>query len=521
MLYRLLMPFGRRHSGWRTARRRLVELGLTGGRHTGGFSEPESLRLRRALEELGPLFAGFGRYLGTRVDLLPLVACSTLSDTRLNPPALAPTNTPPIISGIELEVEPVRRGPLHLWYRGRLVDDMTVIVKTVRPDVVAVIEADIEILPVLETMRLETLSDVGASVEDYLVWIERQLDLGRELTGLRRLAVETPHFDALVVPRLWEEFSGSDTLVYTDPAGEAPTGSDDDGRGGDADPERARRLCSGWLQQALLESILPEGPIEDNLRLLDDGRIAVTGGLFTSLAQKRRGNLLDAVVATSHGDPDEACEHLLRACDADLDEGDHDRLQVLLRQADPFRDEGWSGSYRGRRLGEMLNVQWRLLRREGVDLPASVVAFLRGLHEIDRCAQSLDPDHDALGEAVEDLSLVAATSRLRETLSVSRLRGTLEAAVPVLRELMDRADHLATAESRTGTTSKASRSSHRREWTEVGGLLLIMVATVVAAHGLRVAGVGGGWVQGFATALFSVLAVAALWRSARGWRHGD
>jgi predicted unusual protein kinase regulating ubiquinone biosynthesis (AarF/ABC1/UbiB family) len=498
----------------------LAAHGLTGRRRTGEFTEPESLRLRRALEELGPLFAGFGRYLGTRVDLLPLVDCSTLAETAIAIPAGPSPDRPPSIDGLDIEPEPVRRSYLHTWRRGRLADDTTVIVKTVRSEVVAAIEADIDILPVLESTHLEELSHIGAAAEDYLVWTERQLDLGRELTGLRQLAVETPHFDALLVPRLWEEYSDRDTLVYSDPAGEDPTESDDN-RDDEEDAERARRLCSGWLQQALLESVLPEGPIVDNLRLMDDGRIAVTGGLFTSLAKKRRGGLLDAIVATSHGDPDEACEHLLRACDADLDEADHDRLQVLMRQAEPFRDRGWSGRYRGRRLGETLNVQWRLLRREGIDLPAPVVAFLCGLHQVDRCAQSMDRDHDALAEAVEDLSLVAATARLRETLSVSRLRGTLEAAVPVLRELLDRADHLATADSMADTPAKTSGYRQRREWTEIGGLLLIMVATVVAAHALGVAGVGGTWAQGLATGLFSVLAVTALWRSARGWRHGD
>jgi predicted unusual protein kinase regulating ubiquinone biosynthesis (AarF/ABC1/UbiB family) len=399
-------------------------------------------------------------------------------------------------------------------------DGTRVVVKTVRSEAVAAIEADIDILPVLETIHVGGLSDIGTAVEAYLVWTERQLDLGRELTGLRRLAAEAPHFDALVVPRLWDEYSERGTLVYSDPAGTIPTGSDTDGDL-DEDPERARRLCSAWLQQALLETVLIEGPVTDNLRLLDDGRIAVTGGLFGSLAKKRRSDLLDAVVATSHGDPEAACDHLLRACEADFEGSDYDRLQVLFRQAEPFRDGGWSGSYRGRRLGETLNVQWRTLRREGVDLPASVVAFLRGLHEIDRCAQNLDPDHDALEEAVEDLSLIAATARLRETLSVSRLRGTVEAAVPVLRELVDRVEDLTTTDSTARTSPATSGKSERREWTAIAGLLLIMVALVVAASALRTAEIGGVWLQRIATGLFSVVAAVALWRSARGWRRGN
>jgi hypothetical protein len=133
----------------------------------------------------------------------------------------------------------------------------------------------------------------------------------------------------------------------------------------------------------------------------------------------------------------------------------------------------------------------------------------------------LDPDHDPLEEAVEDLSLVAATSRLRETLSVSRVRGSLEAAVPVLRELIDRTGDLQKAQWEAETPSTPSNHRPRKGWTEVVGLLLLMVATVVTAQGLQFAGFGGSWVQGCSTGIFSVLAFVVLWRSLRGWRGGE
>ena len=66
------------------ARRRLAELGLLDRRHNSNLAESESLRLRLALEEFGPLFAGFGQYLGSRVDLLPQAACATLAETRIS-----------------------------------------------------------------------------------------------------------------------------------------------------------------------------------------------------------------------------------------------------------------------------------------------------------------------------------------------------------------------------------------------------------------------------------------------------
>jgi predicted unusual protein kinase regulating ubiquinone biosynthesis (AarF/ABC1/UbiB family) len=426
----------------------------------------------------------------------------------------APHGAAPSLQGIEIEPAPFRWGLAHRWHRGVLDDDRAVIVKTVRPTLVAALEQQVEELPMLETLRLEELGDVGAAVESYLVWLERQVDLRRELRGLRRLADEAPHFDALLVPRLWEEHSSRETLVSSDPGGRVlaeacsePTDEHD----------RGRRLCSAWLEQALLESVLPEGPPGDNLRLLEDGRVAVTGGLFTSLGRKLRRDLLDALVAASRGDPDSACEHLLDACDAELEDADLDRLQVAFRQAEPFRDGGWSDSYHGRRLADTLCVQWRLLQRAGVDIPAPVVAYLRSLHDVETCARRLDPEHDAFAEAVDDLAVVAAATRMRENLSVRRLRGVLEAAPPVLRELAKRADSLGASPDTEANGPRSKRAFGRREWSEVGGLLLLMAATALCATGLHAAGVGGAWLQAAATTVFVAVGAVALWRV---WRHG-
>jgi predicted unusual protein kinase regulating ubiquinone biosynthesis (AarF/ABC1/UbiB family) len=476
------------------------------------------MRLRIALEELGPLFVGFGRYLASRIDLLPLVACSALAETRTGSEHESEHDSTPSLPDGFIEPAPFRRSLLHCWHRGVLDEEQSVIVKTVRKDVVEALEGQIEELPVLEKLRLDDLPEIGGAVEDYLVWLERQLDLRRDFRGLRRLAEESSNFDALFVPRLWEQRSDRQMLVVSDPGGTTIGDAVDAASGDDEDRDRARRLCSAWLQQVLLESVLPEGPIDENLCFLDDGRVAVIGGLFSSLGRKPRRHLLDALIATSRGDPDRACDQMLEACKADLEDSDRDRLQVLFRQAEPFRDGGWSDSYHGRRLADTLFVQWRLIRREGVEIPQPVVAFQRGLHMIDTSARRLAPGYDGFADAVDDLGIVAAASRLRETLSVRRVRGVVEAAVPVLRELGETAQKL--GQEANGDSGEASpkATSEQPRWKEITGLLLLMVATVVSGQALRSAGIVGGWMPAAATGLFTVLAAITLWRI---WRSGS
>jgi hypothetical protein len=156
------------------------------------------------------------------------------------------------------------------------------------------------------------------------------------------------------------------------------------------------------------------------------------------------------------------------------------------------------------------------MRREGIDLPQSVVSYLRSLHQVESCARRLDPENDGFAEAVDDLGVVAAASRLRETFSVRRLRGVLEATVPVLQEMAQRADKLSTIPDDDGNGSKAGPATRKREWSEVAGLLLLLVATAVAAQRLGSAGIGGEWLQATATSVIVALASLALWRA---WRH--
>jgi len=145
-----------------------------------------------------------------------------------------------------------------------------------------------------------------------------------------------------------------------------------------------------------------------------------------------------------------------------------------------------------------------------------VVSYLQALNRVEMCARRLAPDHDCFADAVDDLGVVAAASRLRETFSVRRLRGVLEASGPVLRELAQRAERLGTGSDEDSKSSKPV--ARRRVWSEVAGLLLLMVATAISAQALRAAGVGGDWLQTGAAGFFVVLAAIALWLV---WRRTD
>src|SRR6476469_5713650 len=126
------------------------------------LSLPRGVRLRRALEDLGPIFIKFGQMLSTRRDILPLDIADEL--------ALLQDRVPPFPSElVEATVVRVFRKPLDQVFRNfdlspvasasvaqvhfaELPDGTPVAVKVLRPNVAEVIEHDLSLMRTAATL---------------------------------------------------------------------------------------------------------------------------------------------------------------------------------------------------------------------------------------------------------------------------------------------------------------------------------------------------------------------------------
>jgi ubiquinone biosynthesis protein len=259
-----------------------------------GFGE----RLATALLAMSPLFALFGRYLAGRTDRLPLRDCRDLDGILIS---VEPTS----MSRVGLLLSSQLGGPLtdhfgafeearqtdllYQWHDAELLDGTAVTVKLIRPEAWEMVDSELELLPALEQLDLES-GDAALLVEDFVVWLDRQLDLGRELIGLDQLAAEVGTFDAFEIPTRLPELCSCQVVTTHRTDGE--TLADLIDRPGTHRPALARHLCQVWLQQALLEGSCPEGPLAENLRVLSTERFAITGGLVTTLDSRWRRHLI-------------------------------------------------------------------------------------------------------------------------------------------------------------------------------------------------------------------------------------
>ena len=480
------------------ARRAKARDPLAGGPGTGA-------RLRVALEELGPLFGAFGDYLSSRVDLIPLHDCLALAPGagRLAParaeavrdllvaefPSAGPEGVP------DLEAAPFQASRTHQWHRARLAGGEPVTLKILRPQFEEQALPDLDLLPLLGEIDTgdPDWEDAapGETAEDFGAAFLRRLDLRAEAAALAEMAAGADGFEALAVPALFPDLCSRRVVTTADWPGTAlglraapADGGEPHGAG-----DLARKLSLGWLQQALLGGIFPEEPGPENLRLLPDGRLLVTGGPFARLESGSGRDLLSYLAAVARQDPDRALAFLLRETRRTSDAVSREDLRLWFRQAEPFRAAGWSDHYSGGRLADTLFIQWRLARRGGRRPNAGLLSFCRGLHAVESLARSLDPGRDAFRGGLDDLRVVAAAVHLRQAFGPSGLRRNIESFLPRAMEAVQRIDELSLAAERGGapggsrSAAPGGRGEERRRNRRVlfAGLLLLAVSVALFA----------------------------------------
>ncbi len=189
---------------------------------------PRGVRLREALEELGPVFVKFGQVLSTRPDLLPddiAIELTKLQDRVLPFPAEQSKQIVERSLGrpvtelfARFEVSPVASASVAQVHLATLHDGSEVVVKVLRPGISEVIERDLELLYTLarlaekywsEGKRLRPIEVIG----EYDKTIHDELDMVREAANASQLRHNFRNSDMLYVPQVYWDYTRRDVMV--------------------------------------------------------------------------------------------------------------------------------------------------------------------------------------------------------------------------------------------------------------------------------------------------------------------
>ena len=181
-------------------------------------NEPPAVRLRLALESLGPIFIKFGQVLSTRPDLIPhdyAVELAKLQDKV--PPFDAQLSRSQIEKSLgqsietlyaEFETEPVASASIAQVHKARLHSGEQVAVKVLRPNLLPVIEQDLSLMR-FGAAWVERLFADGKRlkprevVAEFDKYLHDELDLMREAANASQLGRNFQNSDMLIVPKVF------------------------------------------------------------------------------------------------------------------------------------------------------------------------------------------------------------------------------------------------------------------------------------------------------------------------------
>jgi hypothetical protein len=391
--------------------------------------------IRQSLEELGPAFAAFGRYLSARVDLLPYPLCENLAAI----PDRAATETAERVCAIfirETGARPEaafqrfdpRPHQSRLYWQSHYAQfaGADVTVRFIRPDIPAWIEnADnFEVLQGgFEAWGVEP-DELRQAVAEFVRELAAHRTFESDLAAFAALGRDAHSFEALAAPRIYRHLSTPYVLVHDCVSALATFSSS-------RSPDQARMLCLAWLHQALEGEVYPAEPHLGNVAITADGRIVFTNGPFATIPAKVKTHLADYLAAVAAENQEAAYTHFAKVAGGGRRDDDNPELRRRFLQMVAFRDGFWNDCQSvGLQpqlppFAEQVLIHWRIARMYG-ELDESVNAFYRGLFHVVRSAAALAPGRDSLLEALYDLRIQGVFGNAKELVRPAQVAGLME-----------------------------------------------------------------------------------------------
>jgi ubiquinone biosynthesis protein len=371
---------------------------------------PAPIRVRRAMEEMGPGFVKLGQILATRVDLFPPEWIAEFSRLQNAVPPVSfeairsemtrALGAEPESMFLWLDPNPLAAASIAQVHRARLHDGREVVAKVRRPGIRPLIEADLRLLQhVAKAIEakfpdLRRFHPVGV-VRQFKASLMQELDLAAECRNAERIAASFAGDDRIVVPAVHWSLTREcmnvqdfvDGLPVADLAALDVAGVD-------------RKAIARTGAQAVLKMMLEDGffhadPHPGNVFVLPGDRIAVIDfGMVGRLSHARRMEVVSLLFGLVERDPGRVTEVLLDW----TERPDVDEAQLSI-DIDAFVDR-----YHGVPLGQldlaaMLLETTVLLRSHRLALPPDLALLIKVCLTLEGLGRSLDPGFDMARQA--------------------------------------------------------------------------------------------------------------------------
>ena len=367
---------------------------------------PRAVRLRQALEALGPIFVKFGQVLSTRRDLLPPDIADELARLQDRVPPFFADQVISILTRVygrpvedvfrEFDRNPVASASVAQVHLARLPDGTEVAVKVLRPGIARVIAGDLALLHAGATL-IEWLWADGRRlrphevVDEFAKHLEVELDLLREASNASQLRRNFDGSPLLLVPRVHWDYCSSEVMVMERMRG-TPVSHVDALRAQGVDiPRLARAGVEIFFTQVFRDGFFHADMHPGNILVTAEGQyVALDFGIMGTLTEIDKDYLAQNFLAFFRRDYRRVAEAHIESGWAPRDTRVDDFEAAIRAVCEPI----FAKPLKEISFGRVLLRLFQTSRRFNIQIQPQLVLLQKTLLNIEGLGRELDPDLD-------------------------------------------------------------------------------------------------------------------------------
>ncbi len=470
------------------------------------------VRIRRTLEDLGPIYIKFGQILSTRRDLLPDDIAEELVKLQDNVPPFPAEQSRAIVEkalggGVDdifarFETQPMASASIAQVHAATLHSGEEVIVKVVRPGIEKAIRKDVDLMYILaqlaqkysrEARRLRPVE----VVEEYEKTIFDELDLMREAANASQLRRNFENSEMLYIPKVYWDYCRSNVMVMERVYGTPVDEVDKLKAQGVSMALLGERGVEIFFTQVFRDNFFHADMHPGNIFVEPSGRyISVDFGIMGTLTTEDQRYLAENLLAFFHRDYRRVAE--LHVESGWVPEGTRvEEFEAAIRTvSEPI----WEKPLADISFGHFLLRLFQTARRFNMEVQPQLVLLQKTLLNIEGLGRMLYPELDLWATAKpfmekwlsEQVGPKAFLRRVKESLpeASEQLPEIPRLAYRVLKNAEEGKLRLNWHSEELSALRREMKQEQRRTRQSIGGSALIVSAAVLAGLGSSLVSAG-------------------------------